>query len=109
MSRTEDLEREERERRWAQTSKLHDWAVELKALGKMLWDADSENGWHVPPIKREPQLMVLVMMDGAEFARFTRDEMGIVGVFSDGKPHRFANRHEAFDAAVKRRMDRAKF
>jgi hypothetical protein len=104
MSRTEELEQQALDRRWAQTVRLQDWATELLALGKMLWDEDSANGWTVPPIKREPQLTVLVMIGAREFARFTRDESGIVGVFGNGKPQRFANRQEGFDAAVKRRI-----
>src|SRR5882724_6424313 len=51
MSRTEKLEQEARDGRLAQTRRLQDWATELLALGKMLWDEDSENGWTVPPIK----------------------------------------------------------
>ena len=104
MSRTEELEQEARAVSGAQSQKLQYWAKELQALGKMLWDEDSQNGWTVPPIKVEPQLTVLVMIRKHEFARFVRDEEGIVGVFNDGGPERFANRQDAFDATVKRRI-----
>ena len=105
MSRIEKLEQQAQASRWAQSGKLHDWATELLALGKQLWDEDMENGWTVPPLKRDPQLMVIVIIGANEFARFTRDETGIVGVFGgNGRPQRFANRQEAFDAAAKRRM-----
>jgi hypothetical protein len=104
MSRTEKLEQEARDRRREQTGKLQKWAKELQALGQMLWDEDRQNGWTVQPIKREPQLTIQVMIRKREFARFVRDEEGIVGVFNDGEPERFANRQDAFDAAVKRRI-----
>jgi hypothetical protein len=100
MSRTEDLEKQERERRWAQTLKLQKWAAELKALGQHLWDEDKENGWHVRMVN-EPQLAVLVTIDGAEFARFVRDEVSIIGVFEGGGPQRFSSQLDAFNAAVK--------
>jgi hypothetical protein len=68
-----------------------------------------ENGWHVPPIKREPQLTVQVTIDGAEFASFTRDEVGFLGLFGGtGEPKRFATKEDAFDAAVKRRIAQAR-
>jgi len=84
MSRTEDLEKQERERRWAQTLKLQKWAAELKALDQHLWDEDKENGWHVRMVN-DPQLAVLVTIDGAEFPRFVRDEVSIIGVFDEDK------------------------
>jgi hypothetical protein len=108
MPRTEEIEREERERRWEQSRKLQGWADELKALGKKLWDEDSENGWEVPPIAREPQLTVRLLIDGVEFARFVRDETGLIGVFEGGEPKRYASADAAFDDAVKRRMWREK-
>jgi hypothetical protein len=112
MSRIEDLEKQECEKRWAQTLKLQKWAAELQALSQHLWDEDQENGWHVRygHIDRvpEPPLTVLVTIDGAEFARFVRDEMGIIGVFEDGGPQRFSNHLDAFDAVVKRRFARQK-
>jgi len=55
-----------------------------------------------------PPLTVLVTIGGAEFARFVRDEVGIIGVFEGGGLQRFSNRFDAFDAAVKRRMARQK-
>ena len=106
MSRTEDLEKQEREKRWAQTLKLQKWAAELQALSQHLWDEDQENGWHVRygHVDRvpDPPLTVLVTIDGAEFARFVRDEVSIIGVFEDGGPQRFSNHLDAFDAVVKR-------
>ena len=54
---------------------------------------------------RRDRLLTLVTIGGIEFARFVRDEHGIIGVFAGaGEPHRFTNRHDAFDAAVKRRI-----
>jgi len=50
-----------------------------------------------------PPLTVLVTIGGAEFARFVRDEVGIIGVFEGGGLQRFSNRFDAFDAAVKRK------
>jgi hypothetical protein len=112
MSRIEDLENQEREKRWAQTLKLQKWATELQALSQHLWDEDRENGWHVRygHVDRvpDPPLTVLVTIGGAEFARFVRDEVGIIGVFEGGGLQRFSNRFDAFDAAVKRRMGRQK-
>jgi len=112
MPRIEDLENQEREKRWAQTLKLQKWAAELQALSQHLWDEDQENGWHVRygHVDRvpDPPLTVLVTIDGAEFARFVRDEVSIIGVFEGGGLQRFSNRHDAFDAAVKRRIARQK-
>src|SRR5262249_54966998 len=48
------------------------------------------------------------MIDGVEFARFVRDEGGILGVFEGGRPQRFSNRHDAFEATVKHRTGRQK-
>jgi hypothetical protein len=45
MSRTDDLEKQDRERRLAQSGKLQDWATELKLLADQLWDEDRKNGW----------------------------------------------------------------
>jgi hypothetical protein len=105
MSRTEDLEKQERERRQARTSKLHDWAIELEALAQQLWKEDSKNGWHVRYLgEPEPQLTIVVTINGVEFARFVRDEQGIIGVFKGGKPERFIDRNAAFDATVNRRI-----
>lgn len=104
MSRTEDIEKEERERReaarWRQTGKLQDTEAELRALAKQMWDEDSENGWHVRYIA-DPYMHALVTIGGVEFVRFTRDEIGLIGAFAGGAPERFANRHDAFRAAVK--------
>ena len=86
MSRIEKLEQQAQASRWAQSGELHDWATELLALGKQLWDEDMENGWTVPPLKRDPQLMVIVIIGANEFARVHQDETGIVGVFGDGRP-----------------------
>ena len=112
MSRAEDLAKQEREKRWAQTLKLQKWAAELQALSQHLWDEDQENGWHVRygHVDRvpDPPLTVLVTIGGAEFARFVRDEVGIIGVFEGGGLQRFSNRFDAFDAAVKRRMAQQK-
>jgi len=47
MSRTEELEKRERERRWAQSGKLQYWEAELRALAKQFWDEDLKNGWAV--------------------------------------------------------------
>jgi hypothetical protein len=63
MSRTGDLERQERERRRAQSGKLQDRATELKAPADQLWDEDAENGWTVRYLT-EPQLTTLVTIDG---------------------------------------------
>jgi len=54
----------------------------------------------------DPPLTVLVTIDATEFARFVRDEAGIVGVFEGGEPQRFSSHLAAFDAAVKRRRAR---
>ena len=59
-------------------------------------------------ILAEPQLTVLVTIGGAEFARFVRNEVSIIGVFEGSEPQLFSNRYDAFDAAVKRRMARQK-
>jgi hypothetical protein len=99
MSRTEDLEREEREWRDEQSGMLQHWAIELQTLGQRLWDEGHQNGWYVRMID-EPQLTVMVAIgdrNGPELARFMRDEAGIVGVFEGGKPERFANRYAAFE------------
>jgi hypothetical protein len=112
MSRTEDLEKQEREKRDEQSGKLQQWAVELEALAELLHAEDGENGWDVRYgyVDRVsvPPLTVLVTIDGAEFARFVRDEAGVIGLFEGGEPQRFSNRLAAFDAAVKRRMERQK-
>src|SRR5262245_40956579 len=42
MSRTEDLEKQEREKRWAQSVKLQKWATEMQAFGATLWYEDRE-------------------------------------------------------------------
>ena len=88
MSRTEDLEKQEREKRGERSGKLHDWAVELEALAQHLYAEDRENGWKVRYgyVDRVPdsQLTALVAIDGAEFARFVRDGTGITGVFEGG-------------------------
>jgi hypothetical protein len=132
MSRTKDLEKQDQEHRRARTVKLQHWATELEALARQLEDADRENGWHVRygyvDSVPDPPLTALVTIGGAEFVRFVRDELGIIGVFEDqrvtdgvirrmigtwlkagGRPERFADRYAAFDAAVKRRIARQKF
>jgi hypothetical protein len=45
-----------------------------------------------------------VTINGAGFVCFARDELGIIGVLASGEPQRFSDRYEAFDAAVKRRI-----
>jgi len=98
MSRIEDLEKQERERRWARTEALQRWETELRALAHMLWDADQENGWRVrygyldwpDP---DPQMTALLTMiqDDTELARFVRNEHAIIGVFvGAGEPQRFS-------------------
>jgi hypothetical protein len=74
MSGTEDLEKQERERRGARTAKLQHWATELKALGDDMFAEDLENGWRIQMVA-EPQLTVFVTMidDGFELVRFARD------------------------------------
>jgi hypothetical protein len=112
MSRTDELEREASERRDEQTGKLQHWANELRELAEQLFAEDRANGWHVrygQLADHGGELMALITIDRKEFARFTRDEAGIIGVLEGGKPVRFANRHDAFDVAVKRRMARDKF
>jgi hypothetical protein len=52
--------------------------------------------------------MVLVMIGGVEFARFVRDEGGILGLFEGGKRQRFSHRQDAFEATVKQRTAREK-
>jgi len=103
---------QEREKRSAQSAKLKKWAVELEALAEHLEAETRENGWNVRYgyVDRvpDPPLTVLVTIGGAEFARFVRDEVSIIGVFEDSGLQRFSNRHDAFDAAVKRRMARQK-
>ena len=107
MSLTDDLEKQARKRRYVRSGKLQDWAKELKALADQLWNEDSENGWNVS-YSTEPQLTARVTIDKVEFARFVRDEAGITGVFGAGKPVRFDNWQDAFDATVKRRIGREK-
>jgi hypothetical protein len=110
MPRTDDLEKRERQRRLWRSAKLQKWETELRALAQQLWDEDSKNGWHGRYVylgKPDPQWTALVTIGGIEFARFVRDEHGIIGVFvGAGEPHRFTKRHDAFDAAVKRRIAR---
>src|SRR5947207_9268196 len=108
VSRTKQLEREARDKRWARTGKLQDTEKELRALAQQLYAEDSENGWHVRYIA-DPYMHALVTIDGKEFARFSRDEAGLIGVFcGTGKPERFATKEAAFDAAVRRRIARRK-
>ncbi|WP_409560143.1 hypothetical protein [Hyphomicrobium sp. MC8b] len=104
-SRTDKLENEARERRWVQTRKLQLHASELENLAKMLWDEDSQNGWNVRYLQ-SPQLTALITIGGREFARFVRDENGLIGIFVDDEPHRFENKEAAFDEAVRRRLTR---
>ena len=91
MSRTEDLEI---------------WETELRALAQQLEDEDHQNGWVVRyRYLGEPrQLTAVVTINGVGFACFTRDQTGIIGVFEAGEPQRFANRYDAFNAAVRRRI-----
>jgi hypothetical protein len=67
-----------------------------------------QNGWHVRygyvDQVRYPPPTALVMIGGVEFARFVRDE----GHPEDGKPQRFSNRHDAFEATLRQRMARQK-
>jgi hypothetical protein len=108
MPRTDDLEKEERQQRLGRSAKLQKWETELRALAQQLWDEDTKNGWRVRYVylgKPDRRWTALVTIGGIEFARFVRDEHGIIGVFAGaGKPQRFTNRHDAFDAAVKRRI-----
>jgi hypothetical protein len=46
----------------------------------------------------------VITINGAEFARFSRDQIGITGAFDGGEPLRFTDRNAAFDAAVERRI-----
>ena len=103
MSRTGEIEQEERERREAQSERLQHWERELRALAQQMWDEDRQNGWHARYLA-DPYMHALVTIDGTEFARFSRDEAGIIGVFGNDEPKRFATRQDAFDAAVKRRL-----
>jgi hypothetical protein len=98
------------ERREAQTTRLRQWEAELRALAQHLEDQDHQNGWVVRyRYLGEPrQLTAVVTIGGVEFARFSRDEAGIIGVLEGGEPERFTNRYEAFNAAVKRRIARQK-
>jgi hypothetical protein len=98
-------EKQERERR---TAALEHWETELRALAQQLEDEDQQNGWVVRyRFLGEPrQLTAVVTIDGVGFACFTRDELGIIGVFESGAPQRFSDRYDAFDAAVKRRIAR---
>jgi hypothetical protein len=94
------------------TGKQQKWVIELEALAKHLRAEDRKNGWHVrygyfDPVP-DPELTILVTIEGSEFARFKRHEAVIIGVFEEGKPLRFSNRFDAFDAAVKRRVLRQK-
>jgi hypothetical protein len=102
MSRTEDSEKGQR------TAALQHWETELRTLAQHLEDEDHQNGWVVRyRYLGEPrQLTAVVTIDGVGFARFTRDELGIIGVFESGDPQRFSDRYDAFDAAVKRRITR---
>jgi hypothetical protein len=107
MSRTDDLEKQERELRDQRTAALQYWETELRELAQQLEDEDQQNGWVVLYrfLLLEPrQLTAVVTIDGVGFARFMRDELGIIGVFEAGEPQRFADRHDAFGTAVKRRM-----
>jgi hypothetical protein len=114
MSRIEDLKKQGRERRWAPTTALQRGETELRALAHMLWDADHENGRRVrygyldwPDLDQQMTALVTMIQDDTELARFVRDEHGIIEVCAGaGVPQRFANRHDAFDAAVKCRIAR---
>jgi hypothetical protein len=87
---------------------LQHWETELRALAQHLEDEDHQHGWVVRyRYLGEPrQLTAVVTIDGVGFACFTRDELGIIGVFDTGEPQRFSDRYEAFDTAVKRRIAR---
>jgi hypothetical protein len=101
---------QQREKRTELSGQLQQRAIELEALAQYLRAEDRQNGWHVRYGYVDqvpyPPLTVLVMIAGVEFARFVRDEGGILGLFEDGKLHRFSNRHDAFEATVKQRMAR---
>jgi hypothetical protein len=90
------------------TAALQHWETELRALAQQLEDEDHRHGWVVRyrHLGKPRQLTAVVTIDGAGFASFTRDELGIIGVFEAGEPQRFSDRHDAFDAAVKRRIAR---
>ena len=111
MSRTEDLEKQERERRDGRTAALQHWETELRALAQQLEDEGHQNGWVVRyRYLGEPrQLTAMVTIDGSVFACFSRDEKGIIGVVEGAEPQLFADRYTAFDAAVKPRIARQKF
>jgi hypothetical protein len=108
MSRPEDLERQEQERRNERTAALQRWETELRSLAQQLEDEDHQNGWVVRyrHLGEPRQLTAFVTINGTEFARFSRDELGIIGILEGGEPQRFANRRDAFNAAVKRRIAR---
>jgi hypothetical protein len=111
MSRTDDFEKQEQERRDERTTALQIWETELRALAQQLEDEDRQNGWVVRyRYLGEPrQLTAMVTIRGVEFARFSRDETGITGVFEEGKLERFTDRYAAFNAAVERRRAMQKF
>jgi hypothetical protein len=110
MSRAGDLEKRRRERLDQRIAALEHWEAELRALAEQLEDEDHQYGWVVRyRYLGEPrQLTAVVTIDGVKFAHFTRDELGIVGVFETGEPQRFSDRHDAFGAAVKCRIARRK-
>ncbi len=91
----------------AQRKRMQQWADQLIALGERLWDADREHDWIVC-MYEVPQLTIEVSREAREFVRFVRDEAGIIGVFADGRPIRFASTVDAYDAAVARRMTSGK-
>jgi hypothetical protein len=92
----------------SRTAALQHWEAELRALAQHLEDEDHQNGWVVRyrHLGEPRQLTAVVTIDGAVFACFSRDPIGITGVFEGGEPQRFTNRYEAFDAAVERRIAR---
>jgi hypothetical protein len=88
------------------TAALQHWEGELRALAQQLEDEDQQYGWVVRYryLGNPRQLTAVVTIDRVGFACFTRDALGIVGVFESGEPQRFSDRDDAFDAAVKRRL-----
>jgi hypothetical protein len=99
ISGSEDLEKR-------RASALQHWEMELRALAQHLEDEGHQNGWVVRyrHLGQPRQLTAVITINGAEFARFSRDQIGIIGVFDGGDSVRFGDRYEAFDAAVKRRI-----